>query len=609
MTEGDEDFIIETVVDGDRNGSVVTFNNLGDSTPRLIGFTLRNGGGDNVEGGGIYCSHSSPVLTNLIVTENQARSGGGMRFEQSQAILNDVRIIGNHIIHFGAGLYLTRSNITMQNVIIEGNETDNHGGGLTLIHSDPVFNSVIIRNNIAGTFGGGLRLEDSSPTLTRVAIINNQGRFGGGIHTAYGSNPIMINVTIAGNQAERERGGGIACGETNPTMTNCIHWDNNPPEIVDVENIDATFSNFEEDVEGEGNLMLDPLFEDPDNGDYHLTEDSPCIDAGDPESSEDPDGTRADMGAFYFHQNEAPEIANPIEDVVIDEDSGLYEIADLDTVFFDANGDELSYEVRGSEQLGLNINEEAKLSLEPTHNFFGDDIEVSVFAFDETDSATDEFAVIINQINDFPSNFSLLLPENEDYVEHDENIRLKWEESIDPDPDDNVNYLLRLDVWDWFRREFNEESWTFEVEADSFLIRFDTIWDTWGCVAWSFKWWVYAISDEDTVECESHFWLNVQGPGSVNEDDNICPDFFLKEAYPNPFNSTTTITYALPFTSQISLTIYNLSGRRIETLFNGRLQAGVHCANLTAGDLTSGLYFVKLEGLGQKLTGKIMLIK
>jgi len=60
------------------------------------------------------------------------------------------------------------------------------------------------------------------------------------------------------------------------------------------------------------NIQLDPLFVDPLNGDYHLSwvnypipdaTMSPCIDAGDPNSPLDPDGTIADMGAYYFNQS------------------------------------------------------------------------------------------------------------------------------------------------------------------------------------------------------------------------------------------------------------------------------------------------------------------
>ncbi len=53
-------------------------------------------------------------------------------------------------------------------------------------------------------------------------------------------------------------------------------------------------------LSGIGNLFADPLLTDPDNGDFSLTYDSPCINAGDPDSPYDPDGTRADIGALYL---------------------------------------------------------------------------------------------------------------------------------------------------------------------------------------------------------------------------------------------------------------------------------------------------------------------
>jgi hypothetical protein len=97
---------------------------------------------------------------------------------------------------------------------------------------------------------------------------------------------------------------------------------------------------------------------------------------------------------------------------------------------------------------------------------------------------------------------------------------------------------------------------------------------------------------------------------SVQERVITSPSkFILYPAYPNPFNSTTTIEYSLPYASQVSLNLYSLSGQRIEMLVSGRMQAGVHRTMLDAGDMASGLYFVKLEGVGQSVTQKIMLIK
>jgi hypothetical protein len=53
---------------------------------------------------------------------------------------------------------------------------------------------------------------------------------------------------------------------------------------------------------GEGSISADPRFVDAENGDFHLDWNSPCIDAGDPELPQDPDGTRADIGAYFHHR-------------------------------------------------------------------------------------------------------------------------------------------------------------------------------------------------------------------------------------------------------------------------------------------------------------------
>ncbi|MDP8238092.1 MAG: T9SS type A sorting domain-containing protein [Candidatus Hatepunaea meridiana] len=89
-----------------------------------------------------------------------------------------------------------------------------------------------------------------------------------------------------------------------------------------------------------------------------------------------------------------------------------------------------------------------------------------------------------------------------------------------------------------------------------------------------------------------------------------CPsEFFLKPPCPNPFNSTTTITYSLPATTMIKLRLFDLTGREVMTLINDLKQPGVHSTVLNADDLASGLYFVRLEASEQSLTRKVMLIR
>ena len=83
-------------------------------------------------------------------------------------------------------------------------------------------------------------------------------------------------------------------------MKNCILV-NNTDNYTGANNV--SYSNIGGGWFGIGNIDLDPLFLDPANGDFSLQPTSPCIDSGDPNSQEDPDGTRADMGAFYYDQH------------------------------------------------------------------------------------------------------------------------------------------------------------------------------------------------------------------------------------------------------------------------------------------------------------------
>ncbi len=151
-----------------------------------------------------------------------------------------------------------------------------------------------IRNITVRNGNIGIYFDNSSPSLENVIITSNSD---GGIKCSHNSNPILINTTISHNW-HNYYGGAITCFYgSHPILVNSILWNNFPQEIEfyswgEPNSITIAYSDIQGGEAGivtnnngsvnwlEGNIDVDPLFADPQNGNYQLTEDSPCIDAG-----------------------------------------------------------------------------------------------------------------------------------------------------------------------------------------------------------------------------------------------------------------------------------------------------------------------------------------
>ena len=91
--------------------------------------------------------------------------------------------------------------------------------------------------------------------------------------------------------------------------------------------------------------------------------------------------------------------------------------------------------------------------------------------------------------------------------------------------------------------------------------------------------------------------------------DGSIPENYSLSHYPNPFNPSAVISYQLPYSDRIDLSIYDLRGQKVRTLINGFQDAGHYSVNFNAADLPGGVYLYRLVAGNEVVTKKMVLMK
>jgi len=271
-------------------------------------------------GGGMGNDYSSPAVTNCTFTNNRADFwgyGGGMYNDHSSPTVSDCEFSSNLADGGGGMLNSSFSSPTVTNCTFSGNSAHYGGGGMGNLSSSPTVTNCTFSQNSAYNGGGGMGNDSSSPTVTNCTFSLNSANDGdGGGMGNDSSSPTVTNCTFSQNSAED--GGGMGNGASSPTVTNCILWGDSAGEIYnDKSKTTVTYCDVQGGYEGEGNIDADPKFVDPENGDYHLSDYSPCIGAGimapsvpdtdiDGNPRPNPPGSNPDMGAYEHPLAEPP---------------------------------------------------------------------------------------------------------------------------------------------------------------------------------------------------------------------------------------------------------------------------------------------------------------
>jgi hypothetical protein len=575
-------------------------------------------------------------------------------------------------------------------------------------------NSVFINLEAGGDDGGAIHLSNSGQEYNhyRVLEINNtifnncKGNRGAGIYSESDYSIISINKSLfVDNYADLQPGGalsfwnqtqatinsstfynnysnagsGTIYSEANSTITNSIIYSDSVIFItgpIITGPISITYSNISYGYEGIGNLDNNPQFTDPENGDFTLQSTSPCIDAGDPLSELDPDGTRADMGAYSYEQYQNSinlhEGANLISFYAIPKDNSVANV--LSSLGDNAEG------IIGEGVAASNIGSTwvgSLTEIESTSGYWlklGSSDELNLTGFPlagENELYTlHEGANLVSYPYESDNAVSAAIPDLfEGYIEgligegvaavqtapgnwvgsltefeRNKGYWLKSSSSFTFAYDQPTEELVRS-IANNSDKDFNqstEQAFYFienieNIEVGDMVSSYCN--DTKvGSRAWNGSYTDIPAMGKDNSDLTKDYCTSSSIPtfrvekangetyaltgdipvwesnglhmlSSLQEAIILPESYSLAAAYPNPFNPTTTINFAIPTNAEVSIAIYNLQGREVVSLVNGSYDAGYHQVIWNADSYSSGVYFVKMVAGSYVNTQKLMLVK
>jgi hypothetical protein len=293
--------------------------------------------------------------------------------------------------------------------------------------------------------------------------------------------------------------------------------------------------------------------------------------------------------------NDPPVVISQIPDTTIVEDDDALILPNLNLYFEDVvEKSPLTY-TAVSENIGIKVftEDNLKLIMEPEPNFNGSS-KITVEATDpEGQAARDTFVVNVLPVNDPPEVFNLISPANKSTVDSLE-VTFLWNKANDVDGD-KLEYTLFLYNTD-IDTSFSSIPDTLFVLGGNDVLDYNAV----------YIWYVTASDRELTAQSLQTYIFRTPSITDIGKTSNEIPtQFNLHQNYPNPFNATTTIRFELPYASEVLLIVYNLLGKKVKTLRNGKLNAGYHSVrwdgkNDFGHSVATGMFFYKIVARSSK---------
>jgi len=296
LTTQDTSYISSTIIGGDSSGSIVLFESFEDSTAVLNGFTFQNiifNSGDELQTI-ININESSPKIINNRFDNFylfQDVESAVIYCENSNSLIMNNEFtngsVGNGYL-LGGFILSKNSNVTIKNNRIENGYVGfaEPSGYIVSVNSDNIIESNVIINPSMGycVICAAISILDGSNCILRNNFIFQAYGDGYGAVVASQSQYVSHNNTFVSNSRGYANlsSDGIVSNDIVYGSSNAVYLDGNST-------IQVSYSDIEGGWEGVGNIDANPLFCEPDSGDYTLAENSPCVGTGE-------DGEN--MGAF-----------------------------------------------------------------------------------------------------------------------------------------------------------------------------------------------------------------------------------------------------------------------------------------------------------------------
>ncbi len=547
--------------------------------------------GGEKRGGGIYALHSDVTMSGNTITGNTGYVDGGGIYANLTPVTSDGdSIYGNDVTGTGGGIYAEHSALAMTHGYVQGNTASSLGGGIYHRAAQFDLSNTLIAQNAGGTIGGGVYADSTWGDWENNTIDRNTSSITGGnaFLSAAAPTDVRNNIFSYGNA-----NGFHASADLNITYQYNNAFGNTGDDVVTIVP-DAT------------NISRDPAYADTTALDYHLALHSGSVDTGDPVGL-DPDGSIADQGAFG-----GPNAVFAAPDYV----TNLIAVMTNDTTIT-ISWDGVTPE--GGDYFAIYSG--ATPGFAPAESNFIGTVGAAMSVFQHHPVAGCHYYRVSyidgagymggysNEAGECTAGPDLVAPtvtvaypNGGEAFEPGDFIDIQWVATDNKTVDSISIYYSENNGADFTLIASSEPNdstyqWTApDISSDSCLVR---------VVAYD----PALLTGEDVSD--AIFTIKI-----VSTDDELpAATWALSQNFPNPFNPATTIHYDVKAGGgQVSLRIFDVSGRVVRTLVDGRQTEGAKSVtwngtNDAGQRVASGIYFYRMSAPGFTETKKMVLLR